>query len=558
MPKPPERPPSELDEVERAISLLGGRHPEHERTRRETLAAAEQRRLTLDQELRANARRRRRRVVVMAVNVVALGIAGAVAWKLVVRASRIRDALAAEEAPFLTHGLEEVTNNEVTARRMLEADAAAASCFVAIATAGKVVVHGAGSTLSGGRSIGWCGCAAGHVSIEAADAGDAPVGLALLKVDARTVGGPLARAWLTWHPEAWGEGGAECAEATLDTWIADHRWPKPVVTGAELDSLPGGEQLRASGFHFSTSIVPETPFAVVEAASGECALTVALGAELSLRIAGGARPIAHARDAMVWCEASPESVSVWATGGGGRVLIVSAPGARLGGLLGAREAASEAGHPVSPEASWLRAEDQSWDAKVILTASTVAEVTAGPVLTQPGAADARIAAIVSSANAGVTWQPSLADVACDPPMEATATTSEAVCVPAVASMLWRRADPVASTARGTMPLWMSALAQRHERDAVALLPQLLTLARRLTREGFEPTTFEGVTELEHGVRVVGRGGEDAVVAVGLAPSAPWVLPYSDGASWDLGDVPRVVALKPGAAVMLSSPATRAL
>jgi hypothetical protein len=52
--------------------------------------------------------------------------------------------------------------------------------------------------------------------------------------------------------------------------------------------------------------------------------------------------------------------------------------------------------------------------------------------------------------------------------------------------------------------------------------------------------------------VVGRAGEDAVVAVGLVPARPWVLPYTDRIPWDLGDAPRVVKVSPGDTVKLTA------
>jgi hypothetical protein len=336
----------------------------------------------------------------------------------------------------------------------------------------------------------------------------------------------------------------------LDGWIADHRWPKPPLAGTELGSWPGGTQLGAVGFRVSTALAEATPFAVVESVAGDCQLALAPGRELSLRTTGGARPIEHARGAMIWCSSLPDTVTAWVTPGAGRAVILSAPASRLGGLLGAREGARDAGYTVNSAATWLRAEDQGWEATAILRASTLTDVTTGPVPTEPGAPDLRVAAIVASPSAAVTWEPSPAAVACDPPIEGGGRTNESVCVPTIASTLWRKGEALASAARGAPPLWMSTLTPRREPDAVALLPELLALGRRLTREGFEPTTFEGVTELRDGVRVVGRAGEDAVVAVGLAPSPPWVLPYSNGAPWDLGDAPRVVALQPGTAVIL--------
>ena len=64
--------------------------------------------------------------------------------------------------------------------------------------------------------------------------------------------------------------------------------------------------------------------------------------------------------------------------------------------------------------------------------------------------------------------------------------------------------------------------------------------------------LEGVTELPTGVRVVGRAGEDAVVAIGLVPRPPWVIPYTDGDEWELGEPPRVVELQPGSSVTLTA------
>jgi hypothetical protein len=96
------------------------------------------------------------------------------------------------------------------------------------------------------------------------------------------------------------------------------------------------------------------------------------------------------------------------------------------------------------------------------------------------------------------------------------------------------------------------LGARREPDAVARIPELVTMARRLARAGFQPTDLEGVTELADGVRVTGRAGEDAIVAVGMAPRPPWVFPYGNGVPWDLGDAPPIISLEPGASVKLAT------
>jgi hypothetical protein len=138
-------PPTGLDEVERALSVLEGRHPEHERIRRETMAAAEERRHVLDKDLAANARRRRWRAVFVGASGLALIAAGVVGWKVFSRAQLLRAGLEHAEAPFVSQGMKELASNELSASSTLQADAPGASCFVAVATAGIVRARWAGA-----------------------------------------------------------------------------------------------------------------------------------------------------------------------------------------------------------------------------------------------------------------------------------------------------------------------------------------------------------------------------------------------------------------------------
>ena len=547
---------ADLDEVERAISVLGGRHPEHERSRRETLAAAEQRRLVVEAELARAARRGRRRALVIAANVVALGIAGVVTWRLVTRAGIIRAALARDEAPFLGHGLEELASNQLTARRLLEANTPGASCFVALATSGRVRAQLAGRPIDGGRSVGWCACEPAHVSIETVEATEDVAGLALLRIDARSVGGALARSWVSFQPDVWGEGGEECAETALDSWIEDHHWPKPPVEATALDGIHGTETLHRAGFRIVSIVAEGKPFAVVEPEAEQCKLALSGGGEMFLRAPGGARVVEHASGAMLWCASRASTVSVWRVGESpGSIVVLSAPAKRLGGLLGASECAHDAGYTVAPAATWLPQEDGAWDAADILRASALDGVASGPVAAAPGSKDVRLAAFVYSPPARVAWDPPTESSSCQPALGGTSSIEQSVCAFAAPVSVWRPGDGSVAFARASVPVWLSSLGARSEPDAVARMPELLALARQLTREGFEPTVLEGVTELRDGVRVVGRAGEDAVVAVGLAPKPPWVFPYTDSIPWDLGDSPRVLSLQPGTAVTLkSSPA----
>jgi hypothetical protein len=546
--KPPEPPPTGLDEVERALSVLDGRHPEHERIRRETMAAAEQRRHQLDKDLATSARRRRRRRVVIAANGLALVAAGVVAWKVLSRAHAIRAGLEQVEAPFLSHGMTELASNELSASSRLETDVPAASCFIAVTTAGVVRARQGAMSVEAPGSVGWCGCGDGRVSVEAMAAG----GVGLLRIDARKLGGPLARPWVEVTPAAWGDAGHECADAMLDDWLADHRGPVPPLESGWLEASPARASLRKAGFRVVSGVQAGRPFGVVDSAAGECTLAVASGDdELSLRVPGGRRTIAHARGAMAWCSSVAEPMTVWREGSSG-VVMLSASAARVGGVLGARECAEAGGVHVDAQAAWLRDEDLAWDAASLLRVSAVAGVTSAPLPVEPGPTSTKVTALDLSAAAQVVSEPTSVVVACDPPFQAPSMERTSVCAVAAPVSWWRKTEAPASLAQAPLPYWLSLFEPHHEPDAIARIPELLALARYLLRAGFEPTVLEGVTELSDGVRVVGRAGEDAIVAVGLGQKPPWVFPYTDGVAWDLGDPPHAVELQPGLAVKLAS------
>ena len=164
----------------------------------------------------------------------------------------------------------------------------------------------------------------------------------------------------------------------------------------------------------------------------------------------------------------------------------------------------------------------------------------------------RVVGVTLAPGAAIAPDPPSTAFACDPPLAPATGIRESICAQVAPVSWWHRGDAKAGGARATLPPWLSTLDSHHEPDAVARIPEMLTLARHLAREGFEPTLLEGVTELAEGVRVIGRGGEDAVVAIGLNPGPPWTLPYfaAGTAPWDLGDAPRVVPLEPGKSVTL--------
>jgi hypothetical protein len=431
---------------------------------------------------------------------------------------------------------------------------------VATATVdGPLRVQPGGAPIEGPRSAARCSCAAGHATIDG-PASTAPVGISVLRIDAVALGGPLARSWVDFTPGAWGDGGRECADATLDGWIAAHHAPATTPEAPWLDANPAHLAFRRAGLRLVATVEPPHPFALVNAAAGDCALAMSpSGESLSLRGVGGTWLISHAHGALAWCSSGAEALTVWRDGAG-PVAVLEAPADRIGGMLGARECAEAAGVAIPPEATWLPGEDLPWDAGALLRASGLSDVASTPLRMEPGAPDARVVALALAPGAGAVSEPEGVVIACDPPL--SPTVRESLCAHSAPVSWFNKKDALAGAARGSLPVWLSPLEGHRELDAVARIPELLALTRRLARDGFEPTSLEGVTELPDGVRIVGRGGEDAIVAVGLEPKPPWALPYFEavkgGVPWDLGDAPREVPLKPGDAVKLvSSPPSTA-
>jgi hypothetical protein len=554
-PKPPPKSRIGLTEVERALSVLEGRHPEHEKIRRQTREAAEKRRSQLETELAGNARARLRRRLALAVTAAAAATAAFVAWKVAARMRALRAALEAADAPWVARGFSRVASNALTGTRALDVDLPGSSCFVATSTVdGAIRVEPAGGAAAlGSRSVAWCSCGASRATIGAPSATEV-VGLSVLRIDAVALGGPLARSWVDFTPGAWGGGGVECADATLDGWITAHHAPMTAPTTAWLDADPARAGLRRAGLRVIAAVDPPHPFAIVHAAAGDCLLAISGSSDaLSLRGAGGTWLIARARGALAWCSATADALTVWRDGTG-PAAILETSATRIGGLLGARECAEAAGVTIAPEATWLRGEDLPWDASAVLQASGLLEIGSAPLRVDPGPPDARVVALALATGASAVSEPEGVVIACDPPLSAGAR--ESLCAHSAPVSWFNKKDAPAGAARGSLPVWLSPLEGRRELDAIARIPELLALTRRLARDGFEPTSLEGVTELPDGVRIVGRAGEDAIVAVGLEPKPPWTLPYFEATAgsipWDLGDAPREVPLKPGDTIKLTS------
>ena len=79
----------------------------------------------------------------------------------------------------------------------------------------------------------------------------------------------------------------------------------------------------------------------------------------------------------------------------------------------------------------------------------------------------------------------------------------------------KRRDAVGGLARSKLPFWLYTMHGVKDPAALEGIVELLALARSLGRDGFTPTTLEALIEQPNRVEVLGRTGEDAVVAVGV-------------------------------------------
>jgi len=283
---------------------------------------------------------------------------------------------------------------------------------------------------------------------------------------------------------------------------------------------------------------PEAPLAVVPGDKDRCFVAAASepSAVLSLRQTGGGE-VARG-GVLAWCDGEATSRIVRRKGGG-TITVASADVARIGGLVGAVEASRAAG--LSAPSTWLPrgalgpAVTHALRATGILPTSIFATDAVSPEATVRLVAIARSDGPPSEDGKGL---------ACSPAWPG----ASALCV-LPAGRGWERPPYKAALAVAPLPPWATVLATVTDRRALEDVSALLVLSRRLAREGFEPTILENVKELPLGADVMGRAGEDAVVAVALSPTPPHVVPLTDGAAWRL-DTPRIVPLAPGARAML--------
>jgi hypothetical protein len=563
---PPPKPrgktePEDLAEVERALSVLQGRHPEFVKAEREAKRSAEERQKFARAELEALDRRAFRKKV-------GFGVAGAGAVALAVvigtacsRARALSDGLDRTSVAYLPAGFTVAASSSLWSAARVEAQLGPGCAIVLTskdAPPQEVRVQHGPSTIIGQGAVGWCACNDEIAVATLAGRGDGKVGLRIVHAEGHVIGGRREFGSSPLRPETLGPGGDECAEADLDAWLEEKRYPRVAAAAPWIDPARIAT-LGASGFALVAAAPHGNRFAIVEPKEGRCYVAFGANAEdhLSLRVTGPEHAVADGAGPVAWCDSRPTQFTVW-TDGATDAAVLAAPAARVGGLLGAIETATRAG--AAPRATWLRAEDHGWNARALLKGSGLADaVTIVPESTPPiDVPNARFVGISLGDDARIEPD-QVADLLffCSPAFETHAPQS--LCVE-TGALKWRRAGwRPAGAAAATFPFWMQLFESEQNPEVLKLELGLLALARRLGAQGFEPTVLEGVKERRTGeIEVLGRAGEDAVVALGLFARPPWVAPYTNGPDWNLGDDPRVVPLEPGNTVTLTARLVRTL
>jgi len=539
-----------LDEVERALSILQGRHPDAVRTERKTTDALAAKKAAAEaQAARYSAEDKQRLLVRGAIGAVVLVVV-VVGWvqysHRAGRAKAVEGALREAVAGYVAHGFTRVAPSRFAVDEVA-LDVADATCFVALASRspgdGALSVDRSGAMLEGTDSIAWCSCGPEQSTVRLRDprAG----GLIVLSIPATEVGGDHGLSFVEPLPHMIAQPN-ECNHAALDTWIG-----KGSAVRAKDGALD--EELRTSlareGFSVVASAPPALPFAVVPGVADTCALVVSTVADdvLSLRLPGGDRPVSDVKPPFGFCASHAESVTVWHKGKG-EVVVERVAATRVGGTHGLHDVTPKLGMPALN--AWVPEDDVTWDATATLRATGI--VPAELTVTTDGSV-VKTARLVAISSAGAIVK---ADTAvnttylCDPPL--TDTLRTAICLQSI-PLSWHAVGEVgkAGIVESTLPFWMQTVLDATDPAALAQQLALVKLGLRLAADGFEATTLDGVTEIEGGAVVNGRGGSDAVVAVQLTGDRPWASPCSTGETWTVEGEPAVVSLAAGAQVTVS-------
>jgi len=549
-----------LEEVEQALSKLDGRHQNTVRVQRQTQEAIAAKRAAYEEEERRadSAERRGRilRVFLVVVLVAALGGGGIYGYLYYGRSTQAEAALARRTAPFLAAGWSALPAGSLTVRArsalrrrsQQEVSVGADTCILAVASAegGKVTVERSSGSFSAEGSAAWCTCGDEHAIVRSADQAGA---VQVLTQGARIIGGNGALPFLVPRPATLPAIEA-CPMDPLDAWLAAGHGVSPMNDSEIAASVR--DVLKDRGFSLVASAPSQVPFAVVPAVADSCfvATSSAAGEELSLRVALGQRPLHIAPGTslgMGWCTQLPMAATVFRIGNG-TVAVYRAAAAKVPGTFGLREVATRAGLGDVP--TWVSRGERGWDASAPLIVSGIYPNDITVATNVRAITQARVVALTLEGGR-VVPDPDEADrYRCSPTLDGHARG--AICVQS-SPLAWRTVSgEPAGIAESPLPFWMDVLTNVEGTEGLNIELALLSLSRRLAREGYEATARDGVSEEANGVTVVGRPGDDRIIAIGLTRVSPWVIAYSEGAPWGLDGEPHSIPLAGGQEIHLTT------
>lgn len=540
----------ELAEVERALSVLAGRNPEAIRAEREAQEAARKKRAEIDAQSGIERKRITRVALVWAAVAVGVLAVVGVLVMLRVRASTAESAVAKAVSPFVALGFAREEPSFFSNQMRAELDVAEDSCVVAVPTPQTPAIHfdapGLAAIVAKG-SLLHCTCAAEHVSVWA-ERTDGTSAVALLRIEAKTIGGRLGAAFMEPKPQTIGAGGEACSAEHLEGYVREGRFPKTPPTDDWKKTILA--PLEQNGFTAVARIPADRPLAVLEPAEGKCFVAFAAESKMKMRV-DGAEPLEGSK--LSWCAAKIGVVLLERVSGNRPIDVLSAPARRIGGLVGLERL-------LGPDNVWAPKTDHGAMAGEALHACLVPDtaIASGPIQAS-ASKGARVIALsvgaplVPDPRGERSWNPDIGtDVyfLCSP--ELGAGVKDTVCVQN-GPQTWHAPGPdmPSGAAYGALPAWMNAWSKLRDPDIVKLELDLLGLAMRLSALGYEATIIEGITEDETGVSILGCAGEDNIVAVGIWPAAPWVEPYGDPA-WTIDGNPSTVPSVGGKRVHLDA------
>jgi hypothetical protein len=423
--------------------------------------------------------------------------------------------------------------------------------------------RGALGQLEGPSSRIWCSCDPEKAVVAVVNPGEARYALRWLAVSAAVVGGLEV---LTDRPPAGfavygGELDRSCSDAAFAEWstVAGH---------GDLDAAPDTREgllgaLTGLGFERVGQLPKGRRLAVVRLEKDRCylALPLAERPEVTLRGQTGERLVERTRNAIGLCNYGTARIaSLWREPAAeGHHVVLRVPASRVGGLMGLKEASHFAGvEETQLVADGALAVD---DAVAMLVASGVTESTIvkGTDRGLPDTPERKLVAVVSrSGSAAEPAGTPAVPVSCWPPTEIAGVASLAprTCVQAKAQP-WRvtgLADGVASAA-ADLPFWLLVVSETTEPEALAAQAGVLTIARYLTLQGFEPTTTAGVQDTFYGAKVGGVVGKKEFVAFAVTKAKPWIVPLGVGRPWTFSEPPPITPLAPEASVEVRAAGT---